>query len=107
MNAKVNYNTDSASLVTSRLSLERGQNDLIFFLGGNLTDFVVSTEVLLDEDLDYEYLHDHSMALVRLPLPGQHGYGASQPRVTAPGPRRDAIPALYPGTQVRPSRACR
>jgi len=73
LNAKVNYNTDSASLVTSRLSLERGQNDLIFFLGGNLTDFVVSTEVLLDEDLDYEYLHDHSMANNNQIIAGQYG----------------------------------
>ena len=73
MNAKVNYNTDSASLVTSRLALERGQNDLIFFLGGNLTDFVVSTEVLLDEDLDYEYLHDHSMANNNQIIAGQYG----------------------------------
>lgn len=73
LNAMVNYNTDSASLVTARLSLERGQNDLIFFLGGNLQDFSVSAEVVLDEDLDYEYLYDHSMSNNNQIIASQYG----------------------------------
>ncbi len=62
LNDKVNYNTDSASLVTAELFLEKAQNDLIFLLGGNLQNFIVSTEVILDSDLSYDNLHDQSMS---------------------------------------------
>ena len=62
LNVKVNYNTDSAALVTARLSLETARNDLVFLLAGNVSDIVVSTTADLGERLDYNVLKESSLA---------------------------------------------
>ncbi len=72
LNVKVNYNTDSASLITANLFLERAQNDLIFLLGGNVDDIVVSTRADLTKRLDEDYLQQSSLINNQQIIAGQY-----------------------------------
>jgi len=72
LNVKVNYNTDSASLVTANLSRERSKNDLIFLLGGNVEDMVVSTSANLRETLEFDFLKEESLTKNNNIIAGQY-----------------------------------
>ena len=94
LNVKVNYNTDSASLITANLLLERAQNNLIFLLGGNMDDIVVSTRADLIERLDEDDLQQASLINNKQIIAGQYSklnaeydvklaYAVQMPRVMA------------------------
>ena len=94
LNVKVNYNTDSASLITANLFLERAQNDLIFLLGGNVDHIVVSTRADLTNRLDEDYLQQSSLINNQQIIAGQYSkrnaeydvklaYAFQMPRVMA------------------------
>ena len=72
LNVKVNYNTDSASLITANLFLERAQNDLIFLLGGNVDHIVVSTRADLTKRLDEDDLQQSSLINNQQIIAGQY-----------------------------------
>ena len=61
LNVKVNYNTDSASMVSTQLALESARNNLIFLLAGNQEEVVVNTTVNLLESLDFQELMNSAL----------------------------------------------
>lgn len=61
LNIKVNYNTDSASMVSTNLELESAHNNIVFLLAGIEEDIVANTSVDLVQQLDYMTLMTSAM----------------------------------------------
>lgn len=61
LNIKVNYNTDSASMVSTKLALAATRNNLVFLLAGDQEEVVVNTTVNLLESLDFQELMNSAL----------------------------------------------